>query len=137
MERYDLRDLILTELRRTKDTKLNERANPVRFDCVLKKHSTKLSAWLGDGAWGCHACGVDGQPLEKLARELGIDVPKSGGFTIEEYADRKRFALDRLSRVGRAHDRREVWTGARDSLPRRRRQTAPHEVSNAQGHVLA
>jgi hypothetical protein len=99
VDRYDVRDLILQDLRR-RHAKLNERVSPIRFDCVIKKHSSKLTGWLGDGAWGCHACGIDGQPLATLARELGIDVPKTGGFTVEEYADRKRFSLSHLTAWG-------------------------------------
>lgn len=99
VDSFDLRSLILAALR-ARSVKLNERANPVRFNCVVKQHSSALSAWLGDGAWGCHACGVDGQPLETLARELSVDVPARGGLTVEEYAERKGFSLPLLAAWG-------------------------------------
>lgn len=99
MESYGLRTLIIGELR-TRSVKLNERGAVARFNCVIEKHKSPLSAWMGDGAWGCHACGVDGEPLEKLARHLGIDVPKSGGLTVEEYAEHKRFVLSKLTAWG-------------------------------------
>jgi hypothetical protein len=102
VNKYDLRSLILNALH-ARNVKLNDRVNPVRFSCVRERHRSSLTAWLGDGAWGCHACGIDGQPHETLARELGIDVPKRGGFTVDEYAERKHFTLPLLAAWG-VHD---------------------------------
>lgn len=102
MDRYDLRSQIITALRLRTGTKLDTHVSPHRFNCIRETHSSAKSAWLGDHAWGCYACGFEPQSLESLASELGIEIPKSG-FTVADYAERKRFSLDRLTKWG-VHD---------------------------------
>lgn len=96
MERYDLRGELVRALRAS-GKKLDERKDPMQFQCV--RHDDKTpSAWLGDHAWGCFSCGFE-ESLVTLADELGVDRPKRG-FTVEEYADRKGFAVPTLARWG-------------------------------------
>jgi hypothetical protein len=67
------------------------------FRC-LRHADSSASAWLGEYRWGCSACGFE-EPLETLAGELGVSVPVKG-FTLEDYAERKGFALDKLQKWG-------------------------------------
>lgn len=99
MERFDLRSQIITALQQRSGTKLNTRTDPARFNCIREKHSSPQSAWLGDHAWGCYSCGLEPEPLESLAGDLGIEVPKRG-FTLADYAARKQFSEDRLRAWG-------------------------------------
>lgn len=73
----------------------------IAFKCP--RHSDgNASAWLGEHAWGCSACGFT-ENLRSLADELGVDIPVSSGtqdLTVEEYAERKGLALDTLTRAG-------------------------------------
>lgn len=96
MDRYDLRADLIRALK-AKGKKVNERAKPIRFQCI-RHDDTEPSAWIGDGAWGCFACNFQ-ESQNTLADELGVERPR-GGFTVEEYASRKGFTLDRLRQWG-------------------------------------
>ena len=96
MDRYDLRSELVRALK-ARGKKLNERANPIPFQCV-RHDDRNPSAWLGDNAWGCRTCGFT-ETLYTLADALGVERPKRG-FTVEDYAERKGFTLANLSRWG-------------------------------------
>ena len=69
------------------------------FEFCCPRHKDKSpSAWLGDGAWGCHACGFK-EPLGTLADELGVPRPQTG-YDIEEYALEKGFSVALLHEFG-------------------------------------
>ena len=70
------------------------------FRCPEHADST-ASAWLGDHAWGCSACGFS-RGLSSLAEKLGVDLPvtQGTGLTVAEYAERKGLALDTLTKAG-------------------------------------
>ena len=73
----------------------------IAFRCPRHADST-ASAWLGDHAWGCAACGFT-EPLGSLADVLGVELPKAAsgsGLTLIEYAERKGLALDALAKAG-------------------------------------
>jgi len=73
----------------------------IAFRCPRHNDST-ASAWLGDHAWGCSACGFS-EGLATLAEVLGVEIPvQTGntGLTLVEYAERKGLALDVLTRAG-------------------------------------
>jgi len=72
----------------------------IAFRCPRHNDST-ASAWLGDHAWGCSACGFT-EGLHTLAEVFGVDLPKeqSGtGLSMAEYAERKGIALDTLTKA--------------------------------------
>ena len=71
------------------------------FRCPRHNDST-ASAWLGDHAGGCSACGFT-EGLSSLAEIMGVELPAveaSTGLTVAEYAERKGLALDGLAKVG-------------------------------------
>jgi hypothetical protein len=73
----------------------------VAFRCPRHADGT-ASAWLGDHAWGCSACGFT-ERLATLAEVLGVALPpetSGNGLTLIEYAERKGLALDGLARAG-------------------------------------
>jgi len=73
----------------------------IAFRCVRHTDSTS-SAWLGDHAWGCSACGFT-EPLASLGEALGVTLPDESapsGLTLREYAERKGLALDGLAKAG-------------------------------------
>lgn len=73
----------------------------IAFRCPRHEDGT-ASAWLGDHAWGCAACGFT-EPLGTLAEVLGVEIPtpKAGnGLTLPEYAERKGLALAGLEKAG-------------------------------------
>ena len=55
---------------------------------------------MRDHAWGCFTCTPRSESLRTLAELLGIDTPKSRGFTLEDYAEKKRFNIPTLQRWG-------------------------------------
>jgi hypothetical protein len=60
------------------------------------------SAWMGDHAWGCSACGFS-EPLGTLGEALGVELPAAtggNGLTLTEYAERKGLALAMLAKAG-------------------------------------
>lgn len=73
----------------------------IAFRCVRHTDSTS-SAWLGDHAWGCSACGFT-EPLATLGEALGVTLPDDAapsGLTLHEYAERKGLALAGLAKAG-------------------------------------
>lgn len=71
------------------------------FRCPRHSDGT-ASAWLGDHAWGCSACGFT-EGLHTLAETLGVALPESSasrGLTLTEYAERKGLALAGLMAAG-------------------------------------
>jgi len=102
MESYDLRGAILSALANS-NRKLNRRANPQTFCCPRHEDGTP-SAWIGDNAWGCHACNFT-ESLTTLAGELGIALPERivRGLTVKDYAERKGFSEVNLAKWG-VHD---------------------------------
>lgn len=97
MESYDLRSALLSALSAAR-YKLNRKVNPNTFCCPRHDDRTP-SAWIGDNAWGCHACGFT-ESLTSLAGELGIAVPEqtARGLTVREYAERKGFSVLNLAK---------------------------------------
>lgn len=72
----------------------------IAFRCP-RHADTNASAWLGEHAWGCSACGFT-EGLASLATELGVDLPaqdSNPGLTVAEYAERKGIALDTLTKA--------------------------------------
>jgi len=72
----------------------------VAFRCPEHADST-ASAWLGDHAWGCSACGFS-RGLSSLAEKLGVEIPAAtgSGLTVAEYAERNGLALATLTKAG-------------------------------------
>ena len=74
----------------------------IAFRCMRHNDSTS-SAWLGDHAWGCAACGFT-EPLATLADVLGVTLPddakSASGLTLQEYAERKGLSLAGLAKAG-------------------------------------
>lgn len=73
----------------------------VAFRCP-RHADTTASAWLGDHAWGCAACGFT-EGLATLAEVLGVALPvetSNAGLTVAEYAERKGLALATLTAAG-------------------------------------
>lgn len=67
------------------------------FRCIRHNDAT-ASAWVGNGAWGCSACGFE-EPIRSLCDTLGVNPPKFG-FTLEDYADLKLLPVDKLMQWG-------------------------------------
>lgn len=98
MESFDLRGKILVALRAPK-YKLTKNSKAPQFCCPRHEDKTP-SGWIGDGAWGCYACGFH-ENLATLALELGIEVPpRAKGLTMAEYAERKGFSTAKLTAWG-------------------------------------
>lgn len=92
----------------------------IAFRCTRHSDSTS-SAWLGDHAWGCAACGFT-EPLSSLAEELGVTLPDDSapsGLTLQEYAERKGLALAGLAKAG-VHERVGKYGDAIVAIPYRR-----------------
>jgi len=74
----------------------------IAFRCMRHTDSTS-SAWLGDHAWGCSACGFI-ESLATLADALGVTLPDeakaSNGLTLQEYAERKGLLASALAEHG-------------------------------------
>jgi hypothetical protein len=73
----------------------------IAFRCTRHNDSTS-SAWLGDHAWGCAACGFT-EPLATLGEALGVTLPDDAapsGLTLHEYAERKGLSLAGLAKAG-------------------------------------
>jgi hypothetical protein len=98
MQGMDLHGLVRDAIKRRPGTKKS--GDKLAFRCV--RHSdSQASAWMGDHAWGCSACGFS-EPLRSLAEALGIDVPATAGrgLTMEEYAERKGLSIATLTAAG-------------------------------------
>ena len=99
MDRYTLRADILRALG-DRIPRGQHKHTPTPFRCVEHDDAT-ASAWVGDHAWGCLACGFDARPLRDLAERLGLAVPdERPGLTLAEYADRKGFHVPTLEGFG-------------------------------------
>src|SRR6185503_12860341 len=96
MDSYDFHGSLLLALKPHKLKKTQP--NVWEFRC-LRHQDTDPSAWIGEYRWGCRSCGFE-EPLDTLADLLGVEKPKRGGFTVEDYADRKGFSLANLARWG-------------------------------------
>jgi hypothetical protein len=74
----------------------------INFRC-MRHPDTTASAWLGDHAWGCLACGFS-EPLTTLADALGVTLPDEAkvgtGLTLDEYAERKGLLVSALQQHG-------------------------------------
>lgn len=89
-----LHDDLVLAIRNRKAKKHNDRWS---FQCT--RHDDKNpSAWLGEGAWGCMACGFK-EPLDSLAHDLGVSV-EAKGYTLDDYAAAKRFPIGKLQSFG-------------------------------------
>lgn len=97
----ELRDLIVQRLRSDPTRKVrNARSGGLEFRCPTAAHADSTpSAWLGDGGWKCLGCDEHGSLLD-LAELLGLDVPATNGYTLEAYADDKRFPASQLREWG-------------------------------------
>ena len=98
MQGMDLQGLVRDAIKRRAGTKKS--GDKLAFRCVRHTDS-QASAWMGDHAWGCSACGFT-EPLRSLAEALGIDVPEttSRGLSMEEYAERKGLSIATLTAAG-------------------------------------
>jgi hypothetical protein len=99
MQTMDARGVLVAALMRgrhgTKKT-----GKTLAFKCPRHADST-ASAWLGDYQWGCSACGFT-EHFDTLATELGVTLPeaKAVGFTLAEYAERKKLSRATLTAAG-------------------------------------
>jgi KaiC/GvpD/RAD55 family RecA-like ATPase len=97
VDSFDLRGAVLAALR-APHYKLTKGKTP-QFCCPKHEDHTP-SAWVGDGAWGCYACGFT-EHLGTLADILGVEQPKrANGLTVADYADRKGFSYSKLTEWG-------------------------------------
>lgn len=99
MNHLDAHGLIKSALLRQKGTKKS--GTKLAFRCPRHQDSN-ASAWMGDHAWGCSACGFT-EPLRSLADELHLTLPEqvnTNGLTVFDYAEHKRLALDHLAKHG-------------------------------------
>jgi hypothetical protein len=109
MQQMDMRGVLATALLRGSHG-AKKSGKSIAFRCPRHTDST-ASAWLGEHAWGCSACGFT-EPLRTLGEELGIALPdeRSKGLTLAEYGERKdllRTTLDAagvVERVGKYGD---------------------------------
>lgn len=101
MDDLDYRGAIVAELKRDGSRKYTGKGKVPSFTCIRPDHNDGTpSAWIGDHAWGCMACGFE-ESLYTLGEYYGIERPqKSHGLTVEEYADRKGFLVDKLTKWG-------------------------------------
>jgi len=109
MQQMDMRGVLATALLRGSHG-AKKSGKSIAFRCPRHTDST-ASAWLGEHAWGCSACGFT-EPLRTLGEEMGIALPdeRSKGLTLAEYGERKdllRTTLDAagvVERVGKYGD---------------------------------
>jgi KaiC/GvpD/RAD55 family RecA-like ATPase len=92
----DFREDLLRTLH-ARGGKTRERGDFAEF-CCPRHEDRRPSAWLGEARWGCHACGFE-EPLDTLASVLGVPAPQCG-YTVEQYAEEKRFNLRLLTQWG-------------------------------------
>ena len=100
MQTFDYAGQIMQALKLDTGRKCKATPEGVTFRCILPGHEDRTpSAWMIKGAWGCHRCGK--QSLDTLGNHYGVQKPRwSWGITVEEYADAKGFAIDKLTRWG-------------------------------------
>lgn len=100
MNTLDARGVLKSALLRRKGTKKS--GTKLAFLCPRHSDSS-ASAWMGDHAWGCSACGFS-EPLVTLGETLGVTLPDDStsatGLTLHEYAERKGLALAGLAKAG-------------------------------------
>ena len=100
MNTLDARGVLKSALLRRKGTKKS--GAKLAFLCPRHADSS-ASAWMGDHAWGCSACGFS-EPLVTLGEALGVTLPDDAtsatGLTLHEYAERKGLALAGLAKAG-------------------------------------
>ena len=100
MNTLDARGVLKSSLLRRKGTKKS--GAKLAFLCPRHADSS-ASAWMGDHAWGCSACGFS-EPLVTLGEALGVTLPDDAtsatGLTLHEYAERKGLALAGLAKAG-------------------------------------
>lgn len=96
MERVDYRSLLIGALNAS-GRKVKFDGDKGQFRCP-RHNDRNPSAWIGEFRWGCSSCGFEEQ-LETLGDLLGVPKPKRG-YTIEDYADQKGFAVADLRRWG-------------------------------------
>lgn len=97
----ELREILAQHLRSDPARRAKDVRGLLEFCCPVHDDSTP-SAHLGDYAWGCKGCSAGGNLMD-LASTLGVDVKLTGtprGYTLEDYAAEKSFALDNLQRWG-------------------------------------
>ena len=100
MNTLDARGVLKSALLRRKGTK----KSGAKLAFLCPRHSdSSASAWMGDHAWGCSACGFS-EPLVTLGEALGVTLPDDAtsatGLTLHEYAERKGLALAGLAKAG-------------------------------------
>jgi archaellum biogenesis ATPase FlaH len=100
MHTMDAQGVLRSALMRRPGTK--KAGTKLTFRCLRHEDRT-ASAWLGDHAWGCSACGFT-EPLPTLAEALGVTLPVAAtaatGLTLEAYGERKGLRLDLLQQWG-------------------------------------
>ncbi len=99
MNHLDAHGLLKSALLRRKGTK---KSGAKLAFCCPRHTDSNASAWMGDHAWGCSACGFT-EPLRSLGEALGVDLPVasgSNGLTLFDYAEHKKLALDTLAKYG-------------------------------------
>ena len=99
MQQMDARGVLASALLRGSHG-AKKSGKSIAFRCPRHTDST-ASAWLGEHAWGCSACGFT-EHLRTLADELHIDLPdeRSKGLTLAEYAERKELSYATLADAG-------------------------------------
>lgn len=99
MQQMDARGILATALLRGSHG-AKKSGKSIAFRCPRHSDST-ASAWLGEHAWGCSACGFT-EPLRTLGDELGVALPdeRSKGLTLAEYCERKELSRTTLDKAG-------------------------------------
>lgn len=99
MQQMDVRGVLATALLRGNHG-AKKSGKSLAFRCPRHADST-ASAWLGEHAWGCSACGFT-EPLRTLGDELGVALPdeRSKGLTLAEYCERKELLRSTLDAAG-------------------------------------
>lgn len=98
MQRHDAHGILKAALLRRPGSRKS--GDTTAFRCLRHADST-ASAWMGDHAWGCSACGFT-EPLATLGEALDIALPAGPprGLTVEAYAERKGLSLAKLATYG-------------------------------------
>jgi len=99
MQQMDTRGVLATALLRGNHAAKTS-GKSIAFRCPRHNDGT-ASAWLGEHAWGCSACGFT-EPLRTLGDELGVTLPddRSKGLTLAEYGERKDLLRSTLDAAG-------------------------------------
>jgi replicative DNA helicase len=99
METLDLRGELARAL---SARRLNPKKSGDKLAFRCPRHDDRTaSAWMGDHAWGCAACGFT-EPLRTLAGELGVDIPEHTprGLTLAAYMERKGLTHATMTAAG-------------------------------------